>query len=242
MTPCRLQQLPLKHLDWERFVEILGKAHETIARFELLVGDEKLLREREIGAQQKGEREAYAKLLAFSSKAVKSSSLSTRFLCQMHNILLPGQKGKFRKKQNWIGPKGCTRNEAYFLPPVFEKVPEGMGNLSAYGKRKEKDPLVHLAIYFAQLLIIHPFMDANGRLARALIPLFLYKKGKISSPRFYMSAYFKRRRLEYFEKLYLISTAKDWEGWISFFLQGMVEEGEKIIRQCRRFHSFSSSS
>ncbi|HAB99283.1 MAG TPA: cell filamentation protein Fic, partial [Parachlamydiales bacterium] len=92
------------------------------------------------------------------------------------------------------------------------------------------------------LLIIHPFMDANVRLARAVIHLFLYELGKISSPRFYLSAYFKRRRLEYFEKLYLISVAKDWEGWICFFLQGVVEEGEKIIRQCRRCRSFSSSS
>ena len=109
-----------------------------------------------------------------------------------------------------------------------------MRKLNAYVNKKEKDPLVQLAIYFAQLLIIHPFMDGNGRLARSLVPIFLYKKGLISTPRFYLSAYFKRHRLEYFKRLYMISKKKDWEGWIRFFLQGIIEEGELMIRQCLR--------
>ena len=107
----------------------------------------------------------------------------------MHRILKKEQNGKFRKRQNWIGPKGCTQKEAYFLPPLYTKVPQAMKELQLYGNKQEKDPLVQLAIYFAQLLIIHPFMDANGRLARCVIPLFLYKKKIIPAPRFYLSAY-----------------------------------------------------
>lgn len=113
--------------------------------------------------------------------------------------------------------------EGYFYPPLPELVAKSMKNLERYYKsRKEKDPLVHLAIYFAELLIIHPFMDMNGRIARAIIPLFLYKKGLTPKPNFYMSAYFKQRRLKYFKQLYQITAENDWEGWIRFFLQGII--------------------
>lgn len=243
-APCSLQKLPLKRLDWDAFDDLLKKAHKTLARFDRIADskDISFFQAREIKAQSPKERKTYQDLLAFLEKNFKRRRLSSQLLRQMHKILQPDQKGQFRKKQNWIGPKGCTKKEAYFLPPLYSKISEGMKNLGAYQRGKEKDPLVQLAIYFAQLLIIHLFMDGNGRLARAAIPLFLYEKKILSSPNFYLSAYFRRRRLKYFEKLYLISKAKDWEGWIVFFLQGILEEGEKVIRMYRRYSSSSSSS
>jgi Fic family protein len=244
MKPCRIQKLPPSHLDWQLFVGVLGKAHATLARFSLVTNgrDHPFLQSREIRAQLPAERALYKRVLTASSKAIHHHGLSSTFLCDMHRILKKEQDGKFRTKQNWIGPKNCIKKEAYFLPPSYKTVPKSMESLVAYGDAKEKDPLVQLAIYFAQLLIIHPFMDGNGRLARAMIPLFLYKKGITSTPRFYLSAYFKRHRLDYFVKLYLISAAGNWEEWIRFFLQGIVEEGERVIRQCLRFRSSSSSS
>lgn len=238
MKPCHVPKLPLSSLNWELFIDVLGKAHATIARFCLLLDRSAypFLQAQEIKAQLPKERASYKKLLTFSFKAIRHQELSSTFLCTMHQFL---KEGEFRKRQNWIGPKGCTKEEAYFLPPPYKKIPKAMENLKKYESRKEKDPLVHLAIYFAQLLIIHPFMDANGRLARAVVPLFLYKKGLTPMPYFYLSAYFRRRRLEYFEKLYLISKTKDWESWIRFFLEGIIEEGERIIR---RYSSSSSSS
>lgn len=108
-----------------------------------------------------------------------------------------------------------------------------MDNLIKYAHQREKDPLVQLAIFFAQLLIIHPFMDGNGRVARICIPLFLYKKKLIAAPIFYMSPYFKRHRLSYFTKLYEISDEDKWEEWIEFFLKGIVEQGKKNIRTAK---------
>jgi Fic family protein len=215
MKPYRAKSLPLRSLDWEKFVDLLGPAHAALARFDLITQPVERI---ESGAK---------------------GQLSTKLLCEMHRALKKGSDGHFRKKQNWIGPEGCLKEEAYFFPPRFETVPKSMENLRRYANAKEKDPLVQLAIYFAQLLIIHPFMDGNGRIARATIPLFLYQKKLTSTPRFSLSAYFHRHRLKYFECLYLISVHNDWEGWVRFFLQGVIDESKQVIRQS---HSFSFSS
>lgn len=170
--------------------------------------------------------------------ALKKGSFSQSFfkmLCQIHADLKgSAQKkdcGHFRDRQNWIGPKGCGIDEAYFLPPKLKSMHSALQNLQDYLHFQERDQLVQLAIFFAQLLIIHPFMDANGRVARVMIPLFLYQKKLISHPLFYLSAYFKRHRIPYFKKLFRISTTRDWEKWIEFFLTGVIREGEKSYKK-----------
>lgn len=154
----------------------------------------------------------------------KPNPLTFSLLLKMHKKIIQDSKeaGKFRKKQNWIGPEGCSQEEGYFFPPSHKSVPKHMKNLKHYINSSAKDPLVQLAIFFAQLLIIHPFTDGNGRLARALVPVILFNKGVIARKKFDMTGYFKKHRLKYFEKLFQISEADDWEEWIRFFLEGII--------------------
>jgi Fic family protein len=199
--------LPLKELKWDLFQDLLWKAHGVLGRWD------QILRES-------------------SHHRKKKQPLTLALFCNLHRKILSETKstkeaGKFRTQQNWIGPEGCSREEGYFFPPPFKLVPKYMQNLKHYINSKEKDPLVQLAIFFAQLLIIHPFMDGNGRLARRLIPIILHKKEVLSRPLFEMEGYFKKNRGKYFEKLFQISTNNDWEGWICFFLEGIIEQGEK---------------
>jgi Fic family protein len=74
---------------------------------------------------------------------------------------------------------------------------------------------------------------------RILVTLLLYKKKLLSNPLFFFSSYFKENRLHYFQSLYAISShEKDWEGWVRFFLKGIISEGkencaraEKLLRK-----------
>lgn len=184
----------------------------------------------------------YKRALQKAALKMRKKTLTFPLMKEIHKTLKKGgskkaEIGKFRKLQNWIGPEGCGIEKAYFYPPKAALLPASMKNLKDYFFYKEQDPLVQLAIFFAQLLIIHPFMDGNGRVARVLIPLFLYKKKMITSPIFYMSAYFKKHRLTYFKKLNQITAKEDWEGWIRFFLEGIIvcgkescERAEKILQ------------
>ncbi len=156
-------------------------------------------------------------------------ALNLSFLCRIHAFVKkdgpnPKEIGRLRKRQNWIGAEGCPIEEAYFLPPKFHLLPALIKNWCLYSYRKDLDPLLQLAILIAQFLILHPFMDGNGRVARIYIPIFLARKKLISGPFFFLSRYFERCRLQYMQKLFRISETGDWESWILYFLEGVIEE------------------
>jgi Fic family protein len=100
--------------------------------------------------------------------------------------------------------------------------------------RPAKDPLLQTCILIAQFLIIHPFMDGNGRTARILIPLLLYKKGILSHPLLFLSRYLKDRRAAYFQGLFDITGKDKWEEWIDFLLKGVIKQAQKEKIQANR--------
>lgn len=180
--------------------------------------------------------QAYEATLRELIGTLQNTPLSLNLIKKIHAAVkirsaMPEELGRLRTRQNWIGPEGCKIEEAYFFPPAPQQVMTLMKNLIGYLHGEERDKLVQTAIFFAQLLIIHPFMDGNGRVGRLLIPIILCKKKILSTPLFFMSSYFKTERLRYFQKLNAISEEDDWIGWIRFFLQGIIKQGEKSCSQ-----------
>lgn len=107
------------------------------------------------------------------------------------------------------------------------KLIECLSNFEKYIHFQEKDFLVQLAIVHAQFEIIHPFVDGNGRVGRILIPLFLFEKGILSSPIFYISEYLELHREEYVNRLKSITQEEKWEEWIKFFLNAVYQQAKK---------------
>jgi len=236
ISPCIPVQLPLRSLRRDKFTKKLIQTRVAIARLDLYLQKISLKTEK-ILLKQESEDSRPLSLKAVAL-AVRQGPISTRLLCTLHTLVKGGSRarpqeiGKIRRRQNWIGPEKHPIDEAYFYPPDSAYLKKGLENLQEYFEREDEDPLVQLAIYFAQFLILHPFMDGNGRVARLVIPLFLYQKKVISKPLFFMSHYFRKHRLVYFHNLYLISTKNRWERWISFFLKGVVEETRRIVKKC----------
>ena len=96
-----------------------------------------------------------------------------------------------------------------------------MQELMRYSNTSNEDPLVQMALLFAQFLIIHPFMDGNGRVARILIPHFLFQKGILPAPTLFLSPYLRRHRVPYFQILFRITDTNSWEEWIQFFFKAI---------------------
>lgn len=169
--------------------------------------------------------EDYLKGIAWLQK--HKNPFGKKAFCTLHKIVKAATSptsdlGRYRRRQNWIGPKNCLKEDAYFYPPAPNKVETLMQELFAFAALHKKEPLVQLALIFNQLLIIHPFMDGNGRIARILIPTFLCNKGKIPTPHFYFSSYFTKHRLRYFRTLFQTTYENNWEDWIVFFLRGVL--------------------
>lgn len=160
-----------------------------------------------------------------------------RIIKEMHRTLMQGVRGKsrspgeFRRGQVQIGER------ARFVPPPAEKVPELMGNLEQYMNAEDDrlDPLVRCFVIHYQFETIHPFVDGNGRVGRALLALMIYKWLGHSMPFVYMSAFYERYKDEYMTNLFNVSTKGDWSSWIEFSLRGSIAQARDSIRRCKEF-------
>ena len=126
--------------------------------------------------------------------------LCQRVLKAAHNVLMQGVRGankspgEYRCIPNWIGPPGCDREEARFVPMAADLLPQAMTAWERYMHSEAPDRLVQLAILHGEFEALHPFLDGNGRLGRMLVPLFLWQVDLIRAPVFYMSAYLEDHR------------------------------------------------
>ncbi len=77
------------------------------------------------------------------------------------------------------------------------------------------------------------FIDGNGRIGRILITLFLFERGLLSRPVFYLSAYIEEHKDEYIAGLSALSSKQDlpaWNKWVQFFLEAVTEQAKKISK------------
>ena len=175
----------------------------------------------------------YRKAMAYAIDWLSDRNITLSMLKQTHALLLDSVRGQnktpgqFRTIQNWIGSQGTPIEEAKFVPPDPLIIISSLENLEKYFTYDEVDPLVQMAIIHAQFEIIHPFLDGNGRLGRMLIPTFLYQKKVISSPMFYISEFLEENREEYALRLNRITLDKDWDGWVLFFLNAIIEQAKR---------------
>lgn len=84
--------------------------------------------------------------------------------------------GTFRTTQNWVGGSDYSPTGALHVPPPPETVPDYLDDLFAFANRDDLPALVQAAIAHAQFESIHPFIDGNGRIGRALIHAVLRRR------------------------------------------------------------------
>jgi Fic family protein len=181
----------------------------------------------------------YRKAMRAAEAMLKDLPLSQRLINETHKVLLSGVRGhgkspgEYRRIPNWIGPQGCSMDEARFIPIAADQLPDAMSRWERFLHEQATDPLVQLAILHAELEALHPYLDGNGRLGRMLIPLFLFDKGLIQSPMFYISAYLEAHRDTYYERLLAVSRDDAWTDWCLFFLQAVQEQARDNLAKAR---------
>jgi len=159
------------------------------------------------------------------SQMLKKKKISSTLIFDLHTKIKHLKRGRnqparaYRSYQNWIGEEGCKKEQAYFLPPDPRDVKNLMQEWMAYWKKKSSHPLIHCSLLFAQFLIIHPFMDGNGRIARALILLYFKEKQLHPQPLIGLSEYFSRHRITYLQQLYQVTIEGSFEGVIEAIAQ-----------------------
>lgn len=161
--------------------------------------------------------------------------LSLRLIREIHSILLKDgrgshrQPGEFRRSQNWIG--GTRPGNAKYVPPPWEEVMPLMSDLEKFwhDEKQNLPTLVKAALIHVQFESIHPFLDGNGRLGRLLIIFLLCIDGLLDKPLLYLSLFFKTHRQQYYDHLQAVRETGDWEAWIRFFLEGVIDTTNQAV-------------
>lgn len=140
--------------------------------------------------------------------------------------------GEFRKKQVIV--RSATEGGIVFRPPVSVEVPFLVEDffqwLNDSGKQREIHPIFRAAITHYQTVYIHPFIEGNGRTARAMATLVLYAAGYDFKRFFSIEQYFDRDVEAYYQALLSVQQTQnaDMTYWLEYFCYGLASEIEKI--------------
>ncbi len=173
----------------------------------------------------------YKKAMYHAMEELSKRPISLNLIKTVHNILLTdtrgnASRGEFRKEPVWIGVPNSPIEQATYVPPSWEKVPDYMANLESYFHFDNEDALVQAALIHYQFEAIHPFYDGNGRIGRLLIPLFLFSRRRLNLPILYLSGFFDAEKDKYLEALHSVDQSGVYDPWVAYFLRAVIAQAQ----------------
>lgn len=183
----------------------------------------------------------YVKATQYALKRLERLPLCCRLIREIHEVLMENVRGQdktpgeFRYFQNWIGPANCSLKDARYIPPNVEDMQTAMSDLEKYiNENVDYDPLIRVALIHYQFETIHPFLDGNGRIGRLLILLYLVDQGLLTKPVIYISYFFKKNQIEYYDRISEVRRTGNFEQWIRFFLEAVSKASSDSLETIHR--------
>lgn len=197
--------------------------------------DEAVLSENHISVENRDDWEEvrnYIRALNYSIDRMQELPLSIRLIKEAHAILLSGVRGEnklpgeIRRSQNWIG--GADLKSASFVPPSQDDLPQLLSDLEKFwhGETHQLPQLIRIAVSHYQFETIHPFLDGNGRIGRLIITLQLLHSSLMTKPVLYISDFFERNRMAYYQALEQVRLSNSLDQWLRFFLTGVIQTAQ----------------
>jgi len=162
-------------------------------------------------------------------------------LLQIHSLttekLLPShQLGTYRVLP--VTVRGVVDGEVVGRPPLPVEVPYQMEDFwrwLANANPSEIHPVIKSAVTHYELVRIHPFIEGNGRVARAFALLILASEGYNFKHFFSIEEYFDKNLTSYYEALASVeNNHDDLTNWIEFFTAALAIELSKLKERVRR--------
>lgn len=201
---------------------------------------EKVLQGQDIAGRDRDIQEVinYRKVLEFINQFSISNSgisISEEGIKRIHaitveKILPPDLCGVYRKTQ--VVVKNSQTGEVSFRPPMAVAVPFQIKELLAFIESStdlDIHPVLESGIVHFEFVRIHPFLDGNGRAARAFATLILFLRGYDIRKFFSLEEYFDKDATQYYEALQSVEKNDgDLTHWLEYFTLGLAIELAKI--------------
>lgn len=129
-------------------------------------------------------------------------------------------------------------NQVIYTAPDYKKVPQLMKDLCLWlesEKTTQLSPVIAAAITHHQFVTIHPFIDGNGRTARAWATLVLYRRGWDIKKLFALEDYYNLDRPRYYQAIRQVREAKNLTCWLEYFAEGFLKELKQILETMELF-------
>lgn len=148
--------------------------------------------------------------------------------------------GKIRQEPVFVNnPK--TRQTVY-LPPDHQDVDKLLEELFFYLNKNKNiiDPLILAGIFHKQFVIIHPFIDGNGRTTRLATKALLAKMRLNTFHLFSFENYYNQNVSRYFEEVgvsgnyYEIKDKIDFTSWLEYFTDGIIDELLRVVKELEK--------
>ena len=113
--------------------------------------------------------------------ANRTEPVTVADLLAIHAVLMAGDErarpGRVREVQHWIGGRLGNPSDAAFVPPPEDIVLPLLEDLVTFMARDDLPAVPQAAVAHAQFETIHPFIDGNGRVGRALVHVVFRRRG-----------------------------------------------------------------
>ena len=204
-----------------------------------VVGEEPLSAGREAWAAVKGYRDAmtYVLQLAEDPHFVYGDGFLRSLHFMMLSYDLARNPGRWRPGPIYV--RDDRKGEVIYEGPAFELVPGLMAELSGQLNAKEDfPPMVNAAMAHLNLVMVHPFSDGNGRIARCLQTLVLAREGILEPEFCSIEEYLGRNTQDYYEVLADVghgewSPQNDARPWVDFSITAHHTQASTILKRTK---------
>jgi hypothetical protein len=175
---------------------------------------------------------SYAQAAQYAWTA-RAKPYTARYLRAVHKRLLPRQTfaGSFRSRLVGMGPRGCALADAAVLLTPSDMIEGCLNKLASFANSvPSTHRLASLAMMHFQIIAIHPFIDGNGRVARAVLPAQLRYFGLIDSPLLFVSESLLRNAAEYFRRVESLQKYNELTAWVRFFVEVLIRQAQGSVR------------
>ena len=148
----------------------------------------------------------------------------------MERLIGKSDWGKLRQKPVMVNDPGTGK--VVYLPPDSKDVQPLIESLIEFVNANidKIDPLILAGIFHKQVVIIHPFLDGNGRTTRLATKVLLAKMGLNTFNLFSFENYYNQDVNKYFQTVgeygnyYELVDKINFTKWLEYFTEGIIDE------------------